>query len=72
MILVAGVDELGRGWRTHPNGGFRYIGIPNGLPGREGKDWGWTANVSEAMTLTPYWQRRFKADQRRCGYRVSE
>lgn len=67
---VAGIS-LGRGWRSHPNGKTYYIGKPNGLPGQGGVDWGWTDVASEAMELTPYWQRRFLADQRRCGYRVT-
>jgi hypothetical protein len=69
--LQAGVDSIGRGWRQHANGKTYFIGKPNGLPGREGVDWGWTDKIAEAMELSPYWQRRFKADQRRCGYRVA-
>lgn len=67
---TAGIDSFGHAWRVTPWGARKYIGSPNGLPGREGVDWGWTDNASEAMILTPYWQRRFKADQRRCGIRV--
>lgn len=70
-VAVAGVNTLGHAWRSHPNGKTYYIGSPSGLPGQGGKDWGWTDIPSEAMVLTPYWQRRFKADQRHCGYNVT-
>jgi hypothetical protein len=30
-------------------------------------DWGYTTNVSKAIHLTPYWQKRFKADCERVG-----
>jgi hypothetical protein len=68
----AGVTILGYGWRTHPNGGTRYIGMPNGLPGQGGVDWGWTDKAAEAMVLSEYWQRRFKSDMRKCGYQVNK
>ena len=55
MNGTAGITQSGYAWKTHPNGGIRYIGKPNGLPGREGVDWGWTDKVSEAMELSPYW-----------------
>jgi hypothetical protein len=63
----AGINALGHAWRVTPWGKTQYIGKPNGLPGRGGVDWGWTDKPHEAMILTPYWQRRFLADQRRCG-----
>ena len=45
------------------------------LPGHDGSkrvkgsksDWGWTTDRSKAIELSPYWQRRFLADRRRCG-----
>ena len=37
------------------------------LPGDGGVDWGYTTNASEAKKLSPYWQRRFAADCRRCN-----
>lgn len=68
----AGINPItNHAWRTHPNGGNRYIGEPNGLPGQNGVDWGWVTNPNEAMELTPYWQRRFKSDMRKCGYEIS-
>lgn len=70
MNKVAGVNALGHGWRNHPNGNVKYIGKPNGLPGKEGVDWGWTDKASESMELSLYWQRRFKSDMRKCGYIV--
>lgn len=30
-------------------------------------DWGYTDKASKALPLSPYWQRRFIADSRRCG-----
>lgn len=66
----AGVNTLGHAWRVKPWGGTQYIGTPNGLPGHGGVDWGWTDKPNEAAALTPYWQRRFKADMRRCGVPV--
>ena len=35
------------------------------LPGDGGVDWGYTERSAEAITLTPYWQRRFAADCKR-------
>lgn len=67
---AAGVDSFGRAWRVTGWGKHQYIGTPNGLPGQDGIDWGWTDKISEAATLSPYWQHRFKADQRACGYPV--
>jgi len=37
------------------------------LPGQGGVDWGYTSRCTEAIELTPYWQRRFAADCRRVG-----
>ena len=30
-------------------------------------DWGYTSDASKAINLSPYWQKRFAADQRYCG-----
>lgn len=32
-----------------------------------GADWGYTDTPTKAIRLTPYWQRRFNADSRRCN-----
>ena len=37
------------------------------LPGHGGKDWGYTSAPSDAIQLSPYWQRRFAADCRHGG-----
>lgn len=63
----AGVGFDGVAWSVNPWGKTLYIG---NLPGDGGVDWGWTEKRSEAKPLTPYWQRRFKADRRRCGIPV--
>lgn len=68
---AAQINLLGHASRNHPNGKTYYIGEPNGLPGQGGADWGWTDKPSEAMALSPYWQRRFRADMRRCGYSIN-
>ena len=31
------------------------------LPGQGGKDWGYTMDVKQALDLSPYWVRRFRA-----------
>jgi len=36
-------------------------------PGDGGVDWAYTGNRSEAIVLSPYWQKRFAADMRRVG-----
>jgi hypothetical protein len=38
--------------------------------GDGGADWGWTDNPSEAIELSLWWQRRYRADRRACGYKV--
>lgn len=30
-------------------------------------DWGYTEDIAKALPLSPYWQRRFAADSRRCN-----
>ena len=37
------------------------------VKGDGGVDWGYTTSSAEAIKLSPYWQARFKADQRYCG-----
>ncbi len=37
------------------------------LKGKVG-DWGYTSDPSQAIRLTPYWQRRFAADCKYVGY----
>ena len=37
------------------------------LPGKDGSDWSYTPNASQAIVLSPYWWARFAADQRRLG-----
>ena len=32
------------------------------VPGQGGKDWGYETDVTKAILLTPYWQRRFRKD----------
>jgi hypothetical protein len=39
------------------------------LPGDGGKDWGWTTKREEAIDIPPYWQKRFLADARHCGWK---
>lgn len=36
-------------------------------PGDGGADWGWVDSAKDAAPMTPYWQRRFRADQERAG-----
>lgn len=36
-------------------------------PGDGGVDWGWVDDVKKAHPMTPYWQRRFHADELRAG-----
>ena len=45
----------------HNHDGSRCIGT------ERNSDWGWTAKREQAIDLSPYWQRRFLADQRRCN-----
>ena len=37
------------------------------LPGQGGVDWGYNKSADKAIKLTPYWQKRFRADMRRVG-----
>lgn len=30
-------------------------------------DWGYTTDPKQALPISPYWQRRFKADSARCN-----
>jgi len=46
---------------------FEKILYVSDLPGHGGVDWGYDWNVSKAIHLTPYWQRRFRKDTERVG-----
>jgi hypothetical protein len=35
------------------------------VPGDGGVDWGYVTDRAKALPLSPYWQRRFRADMRR-------
>lgn len=39
------------------------------VQGEDGVDWGWTNDAAQAQLLTPYWQRRFMAYGRACGWK---
>lgn len=60
----AGISPDGVAWCIRPWGGMRYVGS---LKGDGGKDWGWTAERSQALPLTPHWQRRYRGNRRACG-----
>ena len=36
-------------------------------PGEDGVDWGYVTDRAKARNLSPYWERRFAANARRCG-----
>ena len=46
---------------------FEKILYVSDLPGHGGVDWGYDSNVSKAIHLSPYWQRRFRKDTERVG-----
>lgn len=60
----AGIAFDGVAWEVRPWGLTLYVGL---VQGDGGKDWGWTHSRAEAKPLTPYWQRRYRADRRACG-----
>jgi len=39
-------------------------------PTTPNSDWGYVTKIEQALPLSPYWQRRFQADSRRCGRSV--
>jgi hypothetical protein len=53
-------------WRDDPRrkGTVLYV---DSVPGDGGADWGYSSNSQNAKVLSPYWQRRFRADMERVG-----
>ena len=49
-----------------PRGHAGIMWVAN-LPCRGGVDWGYTQDPKQALLISPYWQRRFKADMYRVG-----
>ena len=66
-ISTAGIS-LGRAWCHRADiQKTKWVGS---LQGDGGVDWGWTDKESEAIEMSLWWQRRYRADRRACGYRV--
>lgn len=55
-------------WREWTKGGAIYF--VESLPGHGGVDWGYTTDPKQAMSLSTYWQRRFRRDCERVGYQA--
>ena len=62
-LSCAGIS-VNRGWCRRAWGKVFYVGS---VQGDGGKDWGWTDDINQAIELSPYWQRRYRADRRACG-----
>lgn len=53
------------------NGHKRQSWYVESLPGDGGVDWGYTTKVDQAIPLSPYWQKRFRANCRAVGVSCS-
>lgn len=53
------------------NGHKRASWYVESLPGDGGVDWGYTTKVDQAIPLSPYWQKRFRANCRAVGVTCS-
>ena len=58
------IGPLPRGRKPDP---ASYV---EAVPGEGGADWGYTGSASRAKPLSPYWQRRFRADMERVNARA--